>query len=203
MRVCTGKALYKTHVPYTRFSHFHPVKNMQDFFGFLLMRHVAFRTPSQLLSLDNPTGCYFYECFLRDIIPDEAALIGILEQYVARQMLHPTACTDLLEKLLNQQPLGVPPDADVMPSDPAATAAAMLEAIQDEFATLPDHPLTPSQQQAFDAITSRPRGLFIINGAAGTGKTYLVQVCTTVNSSTCCPSPYTMPVFISTLHAPC
>ncbi len=168
--------MYETHLPYIRFTHFHPVHNMQDFFGFLLMRNVAFRTPSELLSPNNTTGCFFYECFLRGILPDEAALLGVLEQYVTKQMLHPETCTDFLEKLLNQQPLGVAPTEHVSDCNPAETAPALLAGVQQEFADLPSHPLTPSQQRAFNAITSQQKGLFIINGAAGTGKTYLVQV---------------------------
>lgn len=171
-----GRPLYKTRTPYVRFTHFHPVRDKQAFFFNVLLQHIPFSNLGQLQSFENPTGCYFYECYLRHILPDEDHLSALLVAYAESQLLDASASAQLMQQLLHEGNFGQAPSEAPDSREAADVAMQILqEGLQQTFACAAGA-LTPCQQAVVSAVDRQPRGLYVINGPAGTGKTHVVQV---------------------------
>ena len=77
-----------------RFNDNHPMHKPEGFFYQLLHRKVHFRDEAKLISRNNPTGSYLFECQLRSdpdrpglrILHDEEDINRYIEEYCERHM---------------------------------------------------------------------------------------------------------------------
>ena len=88
----------------------------------------------------------------------------------------PASALDLFQQFLADHPLEDEPEE--MPPTTSVTARAEDHIMQMKasFPTPPDHPLTLQQQAVIDTILANPKGLFVIDRVAGSGKTHVAQV---------------------------
>eukprot|EP00884_Botryococcus_braunii_P005364 jgi/Botrbrau1/14829/Bobra.168_3s0011.1 len=85
----------------------------------------------------------------------------------------------MVEQFQLQHPFHSHAPGHVASDDPQHVAAALLAEMASDGLDLPDHPFTAKQDAAFRAITdAHATGFYVVNGIAGSGKTYLAQALT-------------------------
>jgi hypothetical protein len=164
-----------------RFTPFHPVTQVENFSLNLLLRNVPFLSWRSLFSPENPNHSFFLECQIRGLLYNEQTLDQVLQEYVREQLLKPSAFTMLKQRFLVQNPFaaGGPP---VPQATVQAVAERYIRDMHSDLADVPDHSLTDAQQAVIDAITAGQRGIFVVSGCGGSGKTHLAKVLHTIMS---------------------
>ncbi|GAX85376.1 hypothetical protein CEUSTIGMA_g12793.t1 [Chlamydomonas eustigma] len=168
-----------------RYTDPHPVHQTEAFFYNLLLRKVVFRKEEELLSWDNPDGTYYTECIIRGFVTDEDSLLDHLSMYMKRHMLTHAKFAAQLEKLLMLRDLSIPvvrlqPGEERVAASTSKYQTITAQTLKEEFAWThqPPHSLTEEQQHIMDQIEASPKGLHVIGGGGGCGKTFMLKYIT-------------------------
>jgi hypothetical protein len=166
-----------------RFSDFQPAHQIEGYFLNVLLQTVSFRFEADLLSPENATKSYFVECQLRGFIKDKADIEHHLQSYAERHLIASEQRQQLLNKIVQKHPLRAsefdPLNRQRPQSGPSSSVD--LQSVADVLhSQAPPRPvasftLNPEQQRIVDRILESPKGLYIISGALGCGKSYVLQ----------------------------
>ena len=172
--------------PLVRFTNFNPASEPEAFAFNVLLEHVAFRDEGQaldatssnhLLNYYNQERCYLTECILRGIIQDGDDLEDIVTKY-CNDMLYNTY--DVYAGVTRLQELRDPDlcfvDALDEPIDRPWLNVIADAAVVAEFAAIEASVPNEDQQAIIDSLVDDDtKGLHVICGGPGTGKTYVTQ----------------------------
>lgn len=187
-----------------RFTDYHPVHNSEGFWYNYLLEHVPFRDESELL-MHAPDGSYFTEVLARGLVEGDISefLTDAADAYCLHHMYSTESRTAMIDQLVLQcgtmaeslaEVLGDTSMPDDGPSDDAINtqrqpAVQRLLAIRNEFNDLPpSSALNALQTDFFNVIRSGKKGLFILTGPGGTGKTHLLR--TLIHAFRCDNQPF-------------
>lgn len=70
-----------------RFTEYDPAHQTEAFFFNVLLRKLAFRNESQLISPENHTFSYFMECKLQGVVAEDEDLEMYINEYTQRNLL--------------------------------------------------------------------------------------------------------------------
>jgi hypothetical protein len=175
-----------------RFTDFHPVHHTDGFFYNILLQHVSFRSDSHLLSPKNTTKTYFEECQLRGVITCDEDLENCVSRYSMRNLHSHDQRMQLAELVLSKQrvdtslfsqattavetDVGRPNvDADTL-FDILYSGDGSIELEHIDFLPVNPEDLTTEQAAIVNDLLLDPaKGLHVISGPPGTGKTYLTK----------------------------
>jgi hypothetical protein len=182
--LAADRDLRRPKTPYVRFSTYHPINNVEGFSLNLLLRRVPIPTWPSLFSAANTGHSYFVECQLRGLLT-EATLETVMQEYATENLSPPGAAAVLKQRFLAQHAF----DADTTAIPPSTVEEVAQQHIADmhpDLEDIPDHRLTAEQQAVVNAILAGQRGIFVVSGCGGSGKTHVAKVC----STTPLPLPY-------------
>jgi hypothetical protein len=183
-----GKYIHKRQSPkLIRFTDYHPIKDTEGYWYNHLLKSVPFTAEADLLTPEsNPDGSYFHECLLRNLITSEEHLETLMQEYSDLHMFTPEGCAMLQEEAIDayevyqDHTMEAGQATDAAPAAPRATRSASSrrgrtapDPLQ-EFAAVHAKGLTCEQQQVVDALLNT-KGLHVLSGAPGCGKTHTIQ----------------------------
>lgn len=172
-----------------RFTEYHPIRASEGYWFNFLLDVVPFRHEDDLLS-HTKDGSYLSEVLGRNILHVgslQEHLTKAADAYCTYHMLSSDERVDLIDQLVGQcgtalsawgLTLGGASDGVEGPDSinlltPAAEAR--LRKVQLEFEGLDVHTLTAPQAGMYNAVAEGRKGLFILTGPGGSGKTYLLR----------------------------
>eukprot|EP00955_Chlamydomonas_euryale_P068154 360032-Chlamydomonas_euryale.AAC.3 len=185
-----GRYVYKLrgeHTKLVRFSDPSPLSDPEGFFYNILLHRKPFLLESDLISTDNTSRTYAFQCYLDDYVTTVDDLQGNMEAWSDRNLLGPERHCALVQQVMTSRFadfVGSPEEDDPFDrADDSAVARALqrlgpMDATTlatkfgEDLATLR---LNPEQQAIFDSITSLPRGKAAVSGVPGAGKTLLAR----------------------------
>ena len=166
-----------------RFSEYHTTKNSEAFWYNYLLEHVPFSSETELLA-HTADGSYMSEVMNRGLVEtDLVFLYAAIDKYCAYNLFSEDKKTELFEALLHQcemaqdSPLGgTAPDSSPS-NDPTNgwNSGTVPLAIKNEFVDHLPNNLNLEQRAAFDNIIHARGGLFLLTGAGGCGKTFVLK----------------------------
>ena len=179
------------------FSDFHPVTQVEAFFYTFLLQHVPFRgSEYHLLTGNNKTGSYVYECFQRGICNMDS-LLDIATRWHAKHMLvNETVAllhVQLVEIVQQVMQNNLAALADMQASDGALHVCTTVEdsVLGHEVSAAARENLLPActtftpvgtyadlntEQRTVFTHISQQAGLHVVSGPPGSGKTFLVRI---------------------------
>ena len=175
-----GRFVYERHpAQIVGFTDFNPINNSEGFFYLVLLRNIAFRDENTLISNTNVSRTYIEECRIRGHFRSEEDVIDLLASYASFHLYGEHQCGKLLAKLMAKYPLDPPLPLDGIDFHPLPIippiAPSTSDVINAEFQCLDDIVMNVDQQIAFDAITHTEGGVHILEGAPGSGKSFVTK----------------------------
>lgn len=189
-----GKSLVPIHGKPVRFTDFHPIHQVEAFFYNMLLQHITFRREeAELLSARNGSKTFFEECQIRGILTSEEDLEKAVAAYSERNLHNAEQRGQLTELVLSKTTIDpslfslASSHLDTTGRPEALEVNALFdilyadgnESFQLEDIDFPDMgqvTLNSNQTDIVNAVFhSEPKGVHVISGPPGTGKTFLTK----------------------------
>ncbi|KAK9827574.1 hypothetical protein WJX74_011054 [Apatococcus lobatus] len=176
--------VYKLCTPrLVRFSDYNPARSSEGFFFQLLLGAVPFDVEANLVSIGNQTETpYFYECVIRGVFTNMDELQEHLQAYAKLHLYDEQYRMAMYEQLMQSlQGMRTGPLSDMFDFDaaelsgsPVRPATSHMRGI-DALSDFDTATLTPEQDGIVAQLLSHPKGLHVISGVPGSGKSFLIK----------------------------
>jgi ABC-type glutathione transport system ATPase component len=167
----------------TRFTDFHLTYSREGFFFNIVLQNICFRDEKELLSNQNKEQSYVYECHIWGLLPNSDILQEYLLKYAHRNLIETEKRTQLLENLFEEYPYLDPEYIvpDIGPSTDMNVQCQQAKEIRYKHVShifdiqISEMKLTQEQEDVLDSIMAHPKGLHVLIGTPGSGKSYFIK----------------------------
>ena len=177
-----------------RYTDCSPGKDLEGYCYNLLLSRVPFRSEEELLDPRNTEGSYFAECIRRGFITNQESLETLVSEYCMQKLYPDFHVASIVNDIVAKNPDfgdpavdpfdGMAPPEEGGTADGDRTAAEerkrqqMADAMLQEFEHLRQIPPNADQEKVINAIVSNPKGLHVLSGPPGSGKSLTTQIVT-------------------------